>query len=417
MRRAYLLVFTLVLVLALSSPVMAITSPPSLPIRPTLPTNPTLPTIPTVPTTPPDNASPPPSTRPLQPTQPGIIQVIDPKVLNPIIAPPIPIAFSAVPNRYTDVDPATLFDLNGDLVANLKVSGTTVAGQNGTQVQLVDPAVLSLDQIQQVPAAGYSASASVQLSRVYVAKLSGGWYAKFMLLQTSPKVTIWFHAGMPTTSVLKADGTDGHATLTWGALPDAAIGYNVYRYEFLDNNAYTVTLLNDFTVQGTTFTDNTALNHYYLYVVIAMKAGGAFGSQTTVAPVQVQSLQRSIVIALSGTAKLDGASVTLDSAPVIKNGRLMIPASLLTHAGVKVSYEPSTGKITLARRLDTVTYTVAMTIDTPDYTWNGSEYKADVPPHLVGSVVMIPLRVVAPALGLGLNFNSTDRTATIQWFE
>jgi hypothetical protein len=333
------------------------------------------------------------------------------------VKPPVPVAFSAIANRYTDVDPATQFDLNGDLVADLSVSATTVTGKNGATVQLVDPAALSLDQVQSVPTSGYSATAAVQLSRVYVMQLpNGGGYAKFMLLQVSPKVTIWFMYGMPTTSELKADGTGGHAVLTWTALPDAALGYNVYRYEMLDNNSYTVTLLNDFTVQETTFTDNTALNHYYLYVVIAMKAGGAFGSATTVAPAQVQSLQRSIVISLTGgTAKLDGAPVTLDSPAVIKNGRLMVPASLLTNAGVKVTVAGD--QITLVRRLDNVTYTVVMTINTPDYTWNGSAYKADVPPYVAGSVVMIPLRVAAPALGYGLTFNSADRTATMNWFE
>jgi hypothetical protein len=177
-----------------------------------------------------------------------------------------------------------------------------------------------------------------------------------------------------------------------------------------------VTLLNDFTVQDTTFTDNTAQNHYYLYVVAAMNPDGTASSQTTVAPVNVQSLQRSIAVALAtGTAKLDGAAVTLASPPVIKNGRLMVPASLLTNAGVKVDVAGE--KVTLTRRLDNVTYTVVMTIDAPEYTWNGSEYKADVPPYKAGSVVMIPLRVAAPALGYGLTFNSTDRTATINWFE
>jgi hypothetical protein len=263
---------------------------------------------------------------------------------------------------------------------------------------------------------GYSASAAVQLSRVYVAKLGGGGYAKFMLIQTSPKVTIWFHFGMPTSSELKGDGTGGKATLTWTALPDAALGYNVYRYEFLDGNSYTVTLLNDFTVQGTTFTDNTAQNHYYLYVVIAMKAGGAFGSQTTVAPVNVQSLQGSIVLTLSpASAKLDGTAITLAAPPMIKNGRLMVPSSLLENAGVKVDI--GGGKITLTRRLDNVTYTVVMTLDAPEYTWNGSEFKADVPPYISGANAMVPLRVVAPALAFGLSFNSTDRSATVQWFE
>jgi hypothetical protein len=334
------------------------------------------------------------------------------------LKPPLPIAFGPVPNRYTDVDPTTQFDLNGDLIPDLSVSATTITGRNGTLVQIVEPAALSLDQIQEVPASGYSATAAVQLSRVYTAQLPGGWYAKFLLVQVSPKITIWFHAGTQTPSRLTADGTGGHAALTWGPLADAALGYNVYRYEFLDGNAYTVSLLNDFTVQDTTFTDNTALNHYYLYQVVAIKAGGDFGSSTTAAAVNVQSLLRKLVISLSPAgAKLDEAPVTLASPPVIKNGRLVVPATLLTNAGVKVTYDTASEKLTLIRRLDNVTYTVVMTVNTPDYTWNGSAYQADVPPYVQGNAVMIPLRVAAPALGFGLAFDSASRTATIQWFE
>jgi hypothetical protein len=95
----------------------------------------------------------------------------------------------------------------------------------------------------------------------------------------------------------------------------------------------------------------------------------------------------------------------------------MVPATLLENAGVKGTYDAASGHVTLSRRLDNVTYTIVMTIDVPDYTGNGSAYQADVPPYLAGSVIMIPLRVVAPALAFGLSFNSADRTATIQWFE
>lgn len=143
--------------------------------------------------------------------QPGPI-LINPGILKPLA--PIPVAFSAIANKYAGIDPATVFDLNGDLVGDLKVSTTEVTGQNGAQVQLLDPAELNLDNVQQVPAAGYTAKAPLQIARVYVANLSGGTYAKFMVLQASPKVTLWFMAGTPTSSVLKADGSNSHAVLT-----------------------------------------------------------------------------------------------------------------------------------------------------------------------------------------------------------
>jgi hypothetical protein len=236
--------------------------------------------------------------------------------------PPVPVAFGAIANRYQGVDPATVFDMNGDLVGDLKISATEVTGQNGAKVQLLQPAQLNLDQVQSAPTIGYAASAPLQLSRVYMAQLTNGTYAKFMVLQASPKVTLWFHSGPPTTSVLKANGEGSHAVLTWDALADAALGYNIYRYT-VEDNAYTVTQLNDFTVQGTTFTDNTASARYYLYIVQAIKAGGTPGTLTTVAPVYVQFKQRNMVVTPNSlAAKLDGANLTLAAQPVIKNGQL-----------------------------------------------------------------------------------------------
>lgn len=38
-----------------------------------------------------------------------------------------PVAFSAVANGYQGVDPSTVFDLNGDLVGDIKVSGNMVS--------------------------------------------------------------------------------------------------------------------------------------------------------------------------------------------------------------------------------------------------------------------------------------------------
>lgn len=339
--------------------------------------------------------------------------LVNPGLLQP--AAPIPVAFGAIANKYTGVDPATVFDLNGDLVGDVKVTATEVLGQNGAQVQLLNPQELNLDNVQQVPAAGYSAKATLQLSRVYVAKLSGDGYAKFMILQASPKVTIWFMYGTPTSSVLKADGTGSHAVLTWTALPDAALGYNIYRYEVGDSS-YTVTQLNDFTVQETTFTDNTAASRYYIYIVQAMKAGGAPGGLTTAASVFVQSQAHSLVVGVNAnTAKLDGANVSLAVKTAVKDGLFMVPASLLTRTGAEVTVDGR--KVTLSRRLDNVTYTVVMTVDSADYTWNGTAYKTDVPPYKQGAEVMVPLRTVAPVLGLGVTFNSTDRTATIGWYE
>ncbi len=337
--------------------------------------------------------------------------------IDPNLLTPIPVAFSAVANRYTGVDPATIFDLNGDLIGDLKVTATEAQAQNGAQLQLIDPAVLSLDQLHLAPAAGYSEKAPLQLSRVYVVQLASGGYAKFMILQATPKVTIWFMYGSQTSSILRADGAHSQAQLSWDALPDAALGYNIYRYE-VNDNSYTVIQLNDFTVKETSFTDNTAANRYYLYVVQAIKAGGSPGSLTTTAAVSVTGQGHTLTIGMAAdSATIDGARVPMPVAAEIRNGRMMVPASVLQDTGVKVTYDASTDTITLLRRLENTTYTMVLNVGSPDYTWNGTAYKTDVPPYKSGNNVMVSLRLVAPGLGFGLNFNSTDRTASVGWYD
>lgn len=350
----------------------------------------------------------------------GSLQIGPQQILTPIIPvnAPVLVAFSAVPNRYTGVDPATVFDLDGDLVGDISVDSNTVTAKNGAKVQLLSPAQLNLDNVQSVPSGGYSTSAALQLSRVYAAQLPGGGYAKFLILQATPKVSIWFNYGIPTTSELKADGTGGHAKLSWGALPDATLGYDIYRYEISDNASYTVTQLNDFTVQETSFVDDTAQKSYYLYVVQAIKSGGSPGGLTTVAPVYVQSVQRKLQLPLTtNTAKLDGVDLPLDATPVIKNGWMMVPATVFSKISTNVTFDGTTGHIILSRRIGNTTYKVEMTLDDSQYTWNGTTYKSDVPPYKNGNVVMVPLRALAPVLGYGVSFDSTTRTATVQWAE
>lgn len=339
-----------------------------------------------------------------------------------LIANKINIAFNAIPARYSDMDPSTVFDLDGDLVGDISVGIANVTAKNGALIQYLDPAQFDMDQVYSVPTGGYKATAVTLASHIYVAKLPNGYYAKFIIVQSSPKVTIKFCYGKPTPSVLRANGEGSHAVLTWDPLPDAQLGYNVYRYEPTSDGYYNLMLLNDFTVKETTFTDNTAANHYYLYVVEAIKNNNGdigYGSTTTVAPVFVQSMQCSLVITANSTAaNLNGSPITAAAASVIKNGRLMIPASLLTNIGVNVTYVKSTNKLTLVRRpVNDVTYTVVMTVDVPQYTWNGTDYTSDVPPYTVGNEVFIPLRTVAPALGYGLSFNHVTTEATLSWFE
>jgi hypothetical protein len=163
--------------------------------------------------------------------------------------------------------------------------------------------------------------------------------------------------------------------------------------------------------------DRTAKNRYYIYVVQAISAGGVPGSLTTTAPVFVTHRSRSIELAPGNKkATLDGAAVSLSAAPEIRNGLLMIPASALEATGASVSHDGAR-KVTISRRLESVTYSLEMTIDSPEYTLNGTPYEADVPPYKSGSVVMVPLRVVAPALGLGVTFDSETRTARVGWYE
>jgi N-acetylmuramoyl-L-alanine amidase len=107
---------------------------------------------------------------------------------------------------------------------------------------------------------------------------------------------------------------------------------------------------------------------------------------------------------------LDGEPVRSDTPPVIVRERTLIPArALFERMGASVSWNEE------ARRV-VITATgagISLTIDSFEYAINGNIFNTDVPPLIVNERTMIPVRVVADAIGCDVEWDDLARTVII----
>lgn len=117
------------------------------------------------------------------------------------------------------------------------------------------------------------------------------------------------------------------------------------------------------------------------------------------------------IATVNGTAKFSGAI------PFISSGRMMVPFRFLGESiGAKVSYtsDPKTGKVL------TVTYelagkTVLLVMGSKTAIVGEDSVELDAPPQISGGKTYVPLRFVTAALGGTVDWNATEKKATITY--
>ena len=108
---------------------------------------------------------------------------------------------------------------------------------------------------------------------------------------------------------------------------------------------------------------------------------------------------------------IDGKEVKSDVAPVVENGRTLVPLRVVSETlGADVEWAQATRKATIK----TAAYTVVFTIDSASYTVNGATKTLEVPAKNIGGRTMIPLRAFAEAIGAQVDYS--NNTATINYF-
>jgi hypothetical protein len=115
----------------------------------------------------------------------------------------------------------------------------------------------------------------------------------------------------------------------------------------------------------------------------------------------------------SSTYSIDGNYQAMDVAPYIEHGRTYIPiryaAESVGVASDGIIWNPTTRQVLISKGGRLVQLTVGSTV----MTLNGDAIQMDAPPEITGSRVMIPVRFLAQALGIDIEWDPAARTVTV----
>ncbi|MDA8333499.1 MAG: copper amine oxidase N-terminal domain-containing protein [Peptococcaceae bacterium] len=93
---------------------------------------------------------------------------------------------------------------------------------------------------------------------------------------------------------------------------------------------------------------------------------------------------------------------TYGAQPVIKDGRTMLPVrAMMSALNAQVSWNPSTQTVTVTAPNGT---TIQMTIGSNQMIVNGQTVTTDVAPYIDNGRMMLPLRAMAEALGMNVDW-------------
>jgi len=119
----------------------------------------------------------------------------------------------------------------------------------------------------------------------------------------------------------------------------------------------------------------------------------------------------------SSTFTVNGETRALDSPPIIKNGRTLVPIRAIVEAmGGSVSWDGTEKKVTITLK-NTV---IELWINKPQAKVNGELKWIDdtnhkVVPEIINGRTMLPLRFVAETLGAHVDWDGTTKTITITY--
>jgi hypothetical protein len=107
---------------------------------------------------------------------------------------------------------------------------------------------------------------------------------------------------------------------------------------------------------------------------------------------------------------VDGSPVYFDVAPVIANGRVLVPLrGVFERLGATVAWDP-TSQTVLAQNGAT---SVSLRIGSPQAFVNGQPQVLDVPAMLMGGRTLVPLRFISQALGAAVTWDAATSTVQI----
>jgi hypothetical protein len=222
---------------------------------------------------------------------------------------------------------------------------------------------------------------------------------------------------------LTATGGQGQVQLTWsastpGSYPIAR--YDVYRRQGAADME-TAELVGEVKPDVTQFIDRGPLEraNYYYWVMCEDSNGNV---SNAVGPAQAQPViltdattKITLVFTLDkATVVMNGVTVPMETAPVVENGRTILPVRYVaTPLGAQVLWNSKEQKVTLigSRKVE-------MWIGKPTARVDGKDVLIDpanpkVAPRIVGGRTMLPLRFITEAFGADILFDAKLRTITV----
>ncbi|MDS1029658.1 copper amine oxidase N-terminal domain-containing protein [Bacillota bacterium LX-D] len=104
---------------------------------------------------------------------------------------------------------------------------------------------------------------------------------------------------------------------------------------------------------------------------------------------------------------VDGQWIYSEKLPVISNGTIFVPArEFITALGAKLSWDPQTKQLTVYKGAGTA----IAKLNSTKATLNGTEVTLQAAPKIMGSTLMVPLRLAAEACSAGFSWDETTKT-------
>jgi photosystem II stability/assembly factor-like uncharacterized protein len=114
------------------------------------------------------------------------------------------------------------------------------------------------------------------------------------------------------------------------------------------------------------------------------------------------------------TMYVNGKPVSLGTAPIIMNSRTLLPVrAVVEAAGGTVAWDAPTQKVTIARKGKTLELWIGKNVANLDDQSVTIDSDARVVPVIRGGTTLLPLRFVAEALGLNIQWNAATQTITV----
>jgi len=110
---------------------------------------------------------------------------------------------------------------------------------------------------------------------------------------------------------------------------------------------------------------------------------------------------------------IDGKTVQSDVAPVVQNGRTLVPLRVISESlGAAVAWDQNTQMVTI----NTAAYNIIFTIGSTTYSVNGENKTLEAAPVIIDGRTMVPIRAISDAIGADVNYDSAKNVATVNYF-